>query len=62
MKAEQINTGSDDFREYMEVMMLGIVCRNQTGELTGIGSALSWSLFEFILTEYLEAKYEGEPA
>lgn len=55
MKAEQMNTGSDDYREDMEVMMLSIACRNQTGELTGIESALSWSLFDFLLREYIDS-------
>lgn len=50
---------SDNYLGNMEVMLLSIACRNQTETLQGVEQALSWILFDFLLSEYLNARYEG---
>ena len=52
------NLNTDDYDSDMEVMMLSIACRSQTGELKGIEKALSWVLFDFLLNEYIDRRYE----
>jgi len=54
----QVNTDDHDYDSDMEVMMLSIACRSQSGELKGIERALSWVLFDFLLNEYIDGRYE----
>ena len=53
---------NDSYLDDMEMMLLSIACRSQTEVLKGIEQALRWTLFDFLLSEYLDAKYEGVEA